>query len=87
MISDKNKDRVSLICHATAGNLFSLFCNPSNRGPNFEWSNFPDIAAHHCKTQVIISDIRSRHMKELYAHAEQTGKVIAEKMVKQAGFN
>jgi hypothetical protein len=79
-------DHISLICHSTVGRLFALFCNPLNRGPHFQWSNFPDMAGQHCKTQIAISDFRARDIEELYAHAEQTGQTIAKMMVEAAGF-
>lgn len=63
-----------------------MFCNPKNRGANFQWSNFPAIAAHNCKTQIMIADFRPRDTRKFAAHAELVGEKIARTMVEAAGF-
>lgn len=86
MVSDKNMDRVSLICHATVCHMFAMFCNPVYRGPNFSWANFPEMMMKQCRQQVHMANIRGRNQQAIYDHAEQTGFLIAQRMVTDAGF-
>ena len=86
MISDRNMDRVSLVCHATVCHMFAMFCNPIYRGSKFQWSHFPEMMKNQCKDQVYLANIRGRDQQAVYDHAEQTGFLIAQKMVEDAGF-
>ena len=86
MISNRNMDRVSLVCHATVCHMFAMFCNPKYRGPNFKWSQFPEMMKAHCTDQVFMANIRGRDQQAIFEHAEETGYQIAKKMVEDAGF-
>lgn len=87
MISDKNLDRISLICHATVCHMFAMFCNPARRGSKFEWSLFPEMMKEQCRDQVYLAHIRGRDQQAVYDHAEETGRRIAEQMIEDAGFS
>ena len=80
-------DRVSLVCHATVCHMFAMFCNPKYRGPKFEWSHFPDMMKTQCREQDFMANIRGRDQEAVYKHAEETGYQIAQRMVKDAGFD
>jgi hypothetical protein len=86
MISAKNMDRVSLVCHATVANMFAMFCNEKYRGENFTWDKFPKMMAGQCRSQVFMADIRGKNQNEVFEHAEKTGFDIAKHMVETAGF-
>lgn len=86
MISNKNMDKVSLLCHATVSNMFALFCNEKFRGEKFAWNNFPKMMASQCKDQVFLADIKGKNQQEIFEHAEKIGFEIANRMVKTAGF-
>lgn len=86
MISNKNMDRVSLVCYATVSNMFAMFCNPKFRGSNFQWKNFPKMMSGHCRSQVFMANIRGKDQEEIFNHAEKTGFEIATNMIKEAGF-
>ena len=85
MISEKNKDKVSLICHATVASMFASFCNPKFRGPNFTWEKFPQMMEGMCATQVFMANIKGDR-QEVEDHAKKTGFEIAKGLVKEAGF-
>ena len=83
MLSDKKKMEISLVCHATVGNMMATMCNPKYRGANFTWERFPEMMAEHCKTQVFMSvPMTERLQKHCLEHAEQTGREIAGSWVK-----
>lgn len=86
MISEKNMDKVSLVCHATVCHMFAIFCNPKYRGENFVWKNFPDMIADQCETQVFMANIRGKDQEAIKEHARNTGRRIAQKMIEEAGF-
>lgn len=86
MISNRNVDRVSLICHATVCRMFATFCKPVYRGPNFTWSNFPEMMKKQCRDQVYLAHIRGHEQQAIYDHAEHTGFLIATQMIEAAGF-
>lgn len=78
MLSDKHKDRVSLICHATTGRMLAEFSNPKNRGSAFSWENFPKMAASSCKRQVFLCmPMTDKIQAQCLEHAEKTGLEIA----------
>lgn len=87
MISEKNMDKVSLVCHATVAHMFAMFCNAKYRGDKFTWSNFPDMMASQCDTQVFMANIKGKDQEAIKEHARKTGYEIAKRMVEQAGFN
>ena len=87
MISNRNMNRVSLICHATVCHMFARLCNPKCRGPKFEWSHFPEMMKPQCREQVYLARIRGRDQQAIFEHAEKTGYQIAKMMVEAAGFS
>lgn len=86
MISAKNMDRVSVICHATVANMFAMFCNEKYRGGNFTWDKFPKMMAGQCRDQVFMANIRGRVQEDVFEYAEKTGFDIAKRMIETAGF-
>lgn len=85
-VSDKNKDRISLICYATVSHMFAEFCNDKFRGQNFKWEKFPEIMAIQCEMQVILVNLKGKNNEAIKEHAKNTGKEIAQDMIKLAGF-
>jgi hypothetical protein len=85
-ISNRNMDRVSLVCHATVAHTFAMFCNPIYRGNKFQWDKFPNMMKNKCREQVYMANIKGRDQNAVYEHAEQTGFDIATKMIEEAGF-
>ena len=86
MVSNRNKDQISLICHAVVAHLFAMFCNEKYRGTNFKWENFPEIAQNQCRDQVFIHGIKGKDQEAIYDHAKQTGFEIAKDMIKWSRF-
>jgi hypothetical protein len=85
MISDKNKDRVALICYATVSHAFARHL----RHTGYDWNIFPKMMADQCKDQVILAQIRGRDMRDtdaIYAHTENTGREIATRLITDAGI-
>jgi hypothetical protein len=86
-LSGKDCDQISLHCHCIVCHFFAMMCNPKSRGSKFTWSRFPDMVASHCDTQIWINEVVSKKKMLLgRAHAIKTGKEIAEKMIKEAGY-
>ena len=44
MIEEPLKARLDSGCYSTLAHHFALFVNTKNRGPNFKWANFPEMA-------------------------------------------
>ena len=87
-LSNKDLDFISLHCHVIACNMFSTMCNEKYRGPKFTWANFPCMVSEICETQIWINGLSIAKKKKDLAveHSKKTGKEIAEKMIKNAGF-
>lgn len=73
------QDKVALVCHAIVAHRFASMCNPSNRGPNFSWDDFPESMGELCEVNLFtqIEDPTD----EMKAHARETGEELAERMV------
>jgi hypothetical protein len=82
MSPSKKKD-VALACYAMVSNFFAMMHNPKFRGPNFEWENFPDMMAEHCKVQIFI--YLKRCNAEIESYAEECGREIAVRLVSKLG--
>jgi len=83
MISDKIQNAVALWCHAAAIGLFETFSAKKNCGPNFTWADFPDFVADYCENMVFVNVRYPKNVKaEVEAHAADTGRKLAEKLVK-----
>jgi len=84
-LSSSDRDRVALICYATVSHLFATFQNPKNRGPNFTWELFIDIAERHVSTQISLNLlVRKSKMALAEQHARITANAIAKDLVKWA---
>lgn len=84
MLSDKKKMEISLVCHATVGNMMATMCNPKYRGSAFTWEKFPEMMEEHCRQQITLSLHMSEDLKErCLEFAGQTGREIATSWVKR----
>lgn len=86
-LPQKTKLRISALCYAVVSHAFAEFINEKNRGPNFNWENFPDRMKFWCREQVYLANIgNNKNKKDCYKHAEETGEEIAKNLIKWAGF-
>lgn len=81
---------LSNICLQTVASMFASFQDPAMRGPNFNWKNFPEMAARNCENQcflntnyVISTSNRkrwNRHMKQ----AHEFGIIFATRLLRES---
>ena len=78
MSPNKKKD-VALACYAMVSGTFAMMNNPKYRGPNFRWSNFPEMMAERCEVEIFI--YVKRCDAEVESYAAECGREIATRLV------
>lgn len=87
MLSDKLRNRITLLCYATVSHNFALLLNDKYRGPNFKWENFPKLAKVQCRGQVYMANIGSdKNKNDCFEFAEEIGEEIASNLIDWAGL-
>lgn len=76
---------IAIVCYANVTGMFADFCNPSNRGPNFNWNNFAEMCIRKADVWMICHHV-SGNKKYVNAIARQYTKEIATLMVDRSGF-
>lgn len=62
----RNTEKARLVGIAIAEYNFKAFMEPGNAGPNFRWSNFPEIAKKFGRTSMFMSfSPNTRNMEQL----------------------
>lgn len=87
MLTDKDKNKISLYCYAAVSGLFADFINAENRGPNFTWEKFPKMAADHCFASIFTSSVPVHKLNEYKDNAFNLGQCIAKQLVSRAGLS
>jgi hypothetical protein len=86
MISIEKQNAISLACYRSVSTMFSFFCNPQNRGPNFAWSEFPSMMHERWPPHIVKVHFPSRYPNEVEEFFRQTLDHVADSMVRSAGF-
>jgi hypothetical protein len=68
---------------AIVAGLFADFINPENRGPNFKWENFPDLAWKLSNIQLYYEYPLSENKLKVF---EQYTKNLARNYLSRAGL-
>lgn len=62
----KMEQSIIIICYAMVSQSFAGFVNPANRGPNFDWDNFPEMMKSYCGAQIFLHiDVPDEHKAEV----------------------
>lgn len=83
MISIKTRIKVLEFVAVQVSTLFANMLDGKNRGPNFTWDKFPEIAKRFSRTQLLVSaQIPKSQIKE----AKEVASELAEWFAKELMF-
>ena len=85
MISDKKRLQVANVCYANVSGMFAMFCNDTMRGPNFRWSEFPNMMAREADLWMMLHNVQG-NKQEINETAVQYAREIAETLVTRSGL-
>jgi hypothetical protein len=81
------KLRVQNYCYSLVLGMFANFHNPTNRGENFTWERFSELAAGLARAQVfIIFAKKPKNLLEIEQYAYSVTESIAETSIINAGY-
>lgn len=86
-LKEKELLKIEVVCLASTAELFAGMINEENRGPNFEWSKFPNLAKRLGSRSVMISQLWPENKKdEIREYAEKFCEQIANNYIIAAGL-
>ena len=86
-ISQQKKWHIDINCYAYTSGLFASMCNPKNRGVNFHWSRFPDMAANLIRANLQCNmKITKGKSDIIYEYADFKARVIANRLISELDF-
>ena len=82
-MTPKTQNDIALFCYSVVSHMFASMNNSRMRGPKFTWDEFPEMMEEHCRVMVFTSVLYpKKQQQECEDHAAQTGREIAENLVK-----
>lgn len=86
-LRDKDRLKIDAVCLAATSELFASMINEKNRGPNFTWGKFPDLASRLGTSSVLISnDWNNNKIEEVKKYASEYCEQLARTYLQAAGF-
>lgn len=86
-LKEKELLKIEVVCLASTAELFAGMINEVNRGPNFEWSQFPNLAKKLGSGSVMISEDWPEYKKDkIREYAEKFCEQLANDYIIAAGF-
>ena len=86
-LKEKDLLKIETVCLASTSELFASMVNPANRGADFVWENFPNIAKRLCVGSVLISHQWSdSKIEEVRIYATEYCEQLAKTYMQAAGL-